>query len=91
MLFQLLSSGWYCVQLICAALIIMETVTPLQFARLLETVLLESPDMSDTDTEDTVTSPPQLFPARVQQQVLQPAHAQVRPSRQRMHADSNGH
>jgi hypothetical protein len=71
----------------------METITPLQFAHLLETVLLESDppsfvssDLADTDTDDTATSPPELFPARVQQQV----HAQqVQLSRRRMHADTN--
>ena len=71
----------------------METVTPLQFAHLLETVLLESDtpsftssDLSDTDTDDTATSPPELFPARVQQRV----HAQqVQLGRRRAHAALN--
>ena len=70
----------------------METVTPLQFARLRETVLLESntpsfvsSDLSDTDTDDTATSPPGLFPARVQQRV----HAQVQLGRRRAHAALN--
>ncbi len=75
----------------------METVTPLQFAHLLETVLLESntpsfasSDLSDTDTDDTVTSPPELFPARVQQRVQESVHAQVQLGRRRAHAALNG-
>lgn len=69
---------------------IMENVTPQQFNRLLDTLLVESDtpssDMSETDTDDTATSPPVLFPAQVQQQV----HAQqVQLSRRRMHANTN--
>lgn len=77
MLFQLLSSCWYCVQLICAALIFMDHLLN----------ILEMSE-SDTDTEDTVTSPPEMFPAQVQQRV----HAQqVQLGRRRMHAGSDGH
>ncbi len=53
------------------------------YARMLEfnppsfSISFVSSDLTDTDTEDTATSPPELFPTRVRQQVLQPVHAQV--------------
>lgn len=67
---------------------IMENVTPQQFNRLLDTLLVESdtPSSDMSETDDTATSPPVLFPAQVQQQV----HAQqVQLSRRRMHANTN--
>jgi hypothetical protein len=42
-----------------------------------DTLDFESSNLSDTNNDDTATSPPELFTARVQRQVLQPLHAQV--------------